>query len=119
MRNLEGAGQWFTGLLIALFALPAIAVFVAMGRGVSFWRDFLPMACAVVLGSLLPRFLDRLGRIARFLAWLCIGLAAGAAIPLIKGKPIDPVAAAVLALALAIGDFLAVYFRKKREAEHG
>jgi ABC-type amino acid transport system permease subunit len=119
VRNLESTGQWFTGLLIALFALPAIAVYVAIGSGLSFWRDFLPMACAVVVGSLLPRFLDRLARAPRFLAWICIGLAAGVAITMVKGKPVDMVTAAVLALVLAVGDFLAEYFRSRRDAELG
>ncbi len=119
MRNLEGTGQWFTGLLIALFALPAIAVFVGMGSGVSFWHDFLPMAGAVIVGSLLRGPLDRMGRAPRFLVWICIGVAAAVVVAVKRGEAFDFTVAAVLALVLAVGDFLAVYFREKREAVRG
>lgn len=119
MRNLESTGQWFTGLLIALFALPIIAVVVGMGSGVSFWREFLPMAGAVIVGSLLRGPVERLGRVPRFLFWIGIGVVAAVAVAVKRSEAFNPVAAAVIGLALAVADFLVEYFRGKREAGHG
>ena len=119
MRSLDRPGQWLTAFFIAVFALPPVAFFAALASDRSFWSNFLPMAGFVIILSLLRGPLGSLGRPLRFLAWFCLGVAAAVVIAFSKSEAFSLATAAVLGLALAIGDFLGELFRSKRDAENG
>ncbi len=119
MRNLERSGQWFTAILIAIFALPVVAVVLSMASSRSFWSNLLPLVGIIIFVSLIRAPLERLGRAPRFVAWLGIGAAAAAVFALTKGEAFSLPIAAFLGLAWGIADLVAEYFRSKREAEFG
>ena len=109
--------MWFGATIVVFLALVSVTLFAGFWSG-AFWSQFLPLAGFIIVVSFLRGPLDRLGRAFRFIAWFFIGVAGATLVALSKMEPFNLWVAAVLGLALAVGDLVAEHVRSKREAEH-
>lgn len=117
MRNLERSGQWFTALLIAIFALPIVAILLSVVSDRSFWSNLLPSAGTIILIILLRSPLQRLGRALRFIAWLGIGAVAAALYAWTRGEAFSLTIAALFGLVWAIADLGSTFWSARQAAD--
>lgn len=114
MRNLDRSDLWFGAVVAALFAL-VVAVFYGPLAS-RMWPQLLAYTGLVWFVSLMRRPIGRLGRVARFAAWFCIGAAAGVFFPRGDGQGFTVAGALSLGLGLAIGDFISEWFAARKAA---
>jgi len=117
VRALDRTGQGLTALIIAIFALPVIALFVGMASDRSFLIGSLSWAPVLIITSVMRNPLRNLGLMHRLLAWFCIGVTGAAFFFLGRGDEFSLAIATVCGLALAVIESLTAYFDKRKMAD--
>ena len=120
MKHVDSADLWFGavfGVVAAgVFTLAAIVLRDTATNSTTFWPNMLAMFGMWAVLAALRGPVERMGRAWRFLFWAGFGTAVFALVALIRGELFSPAIAATIGLVWAIFDWLAEYWRTRREA---
>ena len=117
MRSLDRTGQGLTASIIALFAIPPVALLIGMASERSFWVGMLSWMPLVILPSVMRTPLRTLRRVYRLLGWFCIGVTSAAFFFLGRGGEFNLIIATVCGLALTALETLGEYLDKRKMAD--